>query len=63
MDNQTIKWLVFDGKAENYPAWKTKCVAYMQKKGLFKALLGKDELPAEIAPLAEDATNDQKARK
>ena len=20
--NQTIKWLVFDGKAENYPAWR-----------------------------------------
>ena len=28
MDRQTIKWLVFDGKAENYPAWSTKFTAY-----------------------------------
>ena len=61
MDNQTIKWLIFVRKVENYPEWSTKFVAYMQTKGLFKALFGKDELPAEITPLAEDATNDRKA--
>ena len=42
MDSQTIKWLVFNGKAENYPAWSTKFTAYMQTKGLYKALLGKE---------------------
>ncbi len=61
MDSQTIKWLVFDGKAENYPAWSTKFTAYMQTKGLYKALLGKEIVPEEIAPLAEDASNEQKA--
>ena len=61
MDNQTIKWLVFDGKAENYPAWSTKFTAYMQTKGLYKALLGKEIIPDEIAPLAEDASQEQKA--
>ena len=61
MDNQTIKWLVFDGKAENYPAWSTKFTAYMQTKGLYKALLGKEIIPEEIAPLAEDASQEQKA--
>ena len=60
MDSQTIKWLVFNGKAENYPAWSTKFTAYMQTKGLYKALLGKEIIPEEIAPLAEDATNEQK---
>ena len=60
MDSQTIKWLVFDGKAENYPAWSTKFTAYMQTKGLYKALLGKEIIPEEIAPLAEDASNEQK---
>ena len=60
MDSQTIKWLVFNGKAENYPAWSTKFTAYMQMKGLYKALLGKEIIPEEIAPLAEDATNEQK---
>ncbi len=53
MDSQTIKWLVFDGKAENYPAWSTKFTAYMQTKGLYKALLGKEIVPEEIAPLSE----------
>ena len=60
MDSQTIKWLVFNGKAENYPAWSTKFTAYMQTKGLCKALLGKEIIPEEIAPLAEDASNEQK---
>ena len=60
MDSQTIKWLVFNGKAENYPAWSTKFTAYMQTKSLYKALLGKEIIPEEIAPLAEDASNEQK---
>ena len=30
-------------------------------KGLYKALLGKEIVPEEIAPLAEDASNEQKA--
>ena len=60
MDSQTIKWLVFNGKAENYPAWSTKFTAYMQTKGLYKELLGKEIIPEEIAPLAEDASNEQK---
>ncbi|CAB4002240.1 Retrovirus-related Pol poly from transposon TNT 1-94 [Paramuricea clavata] len=61
MDSQTIKWLVFNGKAENYPAWSTKFTAYMQTKGLYKALLGKEVAPEEIAPLAGDASDEQKA--
>ena len=62
MDSQTIKWLVFDGKAKNYPAWSTKFTAYMQTKGLYKALLGNEIVPEEIAPLAEDVSNEQKAK-
>ncbi len=61
IDSQTIKWLVFDGKAENYPTWSTKFSAYMQTNGLYKALLGKEIVPEEIAMLAEDASNEQKA--
>ena len=37
-----MKWLVFDGKAENYPACSTKFTACMQTKGLCKALLRKE---------------------
>ena len=32
----------------------------MQTKGLYKALLGKEIIPEEIAPLGEDASNEQK---
>ena len=34
--------------------------AYLQTKGLYKALLGKEIAPEEIALLAEDASNEQK---
>ncbi len=61
MDSQTIKWVVFDGKSENYPAWSTKFTVYMQTKGVYKVLLGKEIVPEEIAPLAENASNEQKA--
>ena len=33
----------------------------MQTKGLYKALLGKEIVPEEIPPLAEDVSNEQKA--
>ena len=33
----------------------------MQTKGLYKALLGKEIVPEEIAPLAHDASNEQRA--
>ena len=33
----------------------------MQSKGLYKALLGKEIVPEKIAPLPEDASNEQKA--
>ena len=32
----------------------------MQTKGLYKAFLGKEIIPEEIAPLAKDASNEQK---
>ena len=35
----------------------------MQTKGLYKALLGKEIVPEEIAPLAEDASNEQMAER
>ena len=63
MDSQTIKCLVFDEKAKNYQAWNTKFTAYMQTKGLYKALFGKEIVPEEIAPLPEDASNEQKAER
>ncbi len=33
----------------------------IETKGLYKAILGKEIVPEEIAPLAEDASNEQKA--
>ena len=53
-------WLVL---AENYPAWSTTFTAYMQTKGLYKALLGKEDVPEEIAPLAENTLNEPKAER
>ncbi|XP_046841830.1 uncharacterized protein LOC124435942 [Xenia sp. Carnegie-2017] len=61
MDSQTIKWLVSDGTAENYPAWSTKFTAYMQTKGLYKALIGREVIPQEVTPLTVVATSEQRA--
>ena len=36
-----------------------KFTAYVQTKGLYKALFGKEVIPEEIAMLAEDATHEQ----
>ena len=35
----------------------------MQTKGLFKSLLGKEVIPEEIAPSAEDASAEQQAQR
>ena len=53
-----VKWLCFTGTAEDYPAWSTKFMAFMQTKGLYKSLLGKEAIPDEIAPVAEDASDE-----
>ena len=61
MDSHTVKWLCFTGTAENYPAWSTKFTAFIQTKGLYKSLLGKEVIPTEIAQLNAEATAEQTA--
>ena len=63
MDGNTVKGLCFTGTAEDYPAWSTKFTAFMQTKGLYKSLLGKEVIPQEIPPLAEDASEQQRAER
>ena len=41
---------MFAGLAEDYPAWSTKFMAYMQTKGLYKSLLDKEVLMPEVTP-------------
>ena len=63
MDGNTVKWLCSSGTAEDYPAWSTKFTAFMQTKGLYKSLLGKEIIPQEVAPLGEDASEEQTAQR
>ena len=63
MDSNTVKWLCFTGTAEDYPAWSTKFTAFMQTKGLYKSLLGKEIIPDEIADLPEDSSEEQRAQR
>ena len=63
MDGNTVKWLCFTGTAEDYPAWSTKFTAFMQTKGLYKSLLGKEVILQEIPPQAEDASEQQRAER
>ena len=62
MDSNTTKWLCFTVTAEDYPAWSTKFTAFMQTKGPYKSLLGKEVMPEEIAALAEDASEEQRTQ-
>ena len=60
MGQQTVKMLNYTGKAEDFPICSTRFVAMIQKKGLYKSLLGPEEQPNEPAPLANVSINDQK---
>lgn len=39
-----MKYLSFSGKSEDFPAWSTRFLAYMQTKGLYKTAIGKDDV-------------------
>ena len=56
--SSNLKWLMFSGKGEEYPIWATRFVAYLQTKGLYKIVIGKETEPAEIQPLEEIATEE-----
>ena len=60
MDQQTVKLLTYTGKAQDFPMWSTKFLAMMQTKRLYKSLLGTEQQPKEPAPLANEASNDEK---
>ena len=60
MDQQTVKLLTYKGKAHDFQIWSTRFVAMMQTKGLYKSLLRTEEQPNEPAPLANEASNDEK---
>ena len=47
----------------DYPAWSTKFTAFMQTKGLYKSLVGKEIIPQEIASFDEDAPEEQTAQR
>ena len=55
-----FKLAQFSGKAEDFPAWSTKFVALMQTKGLFKAVMGQDDAPDLVEPLADGANPEQR---
>ena len=56
-----FKLAQFSGKAEDFPAWSTKFVALMQTKGLFNAVMGQDDAPDDVEPLADGANPEQRA--
>ena len=63
MDGNTVKWLCFSGTAEDYTACSTKFKTFRQTRGFYKSLLGKEIIPQEIAPLGEDASEEQTAQR
>ena len=44
------------GKSEDFPAWSTKFVARMHTKGLFRTVMGNDDL-SETEPTLPESPN------
>ena len=54
-----LKLAGFSGKSEDFPAWSTKFVALMHTKGLFRTVMGNDDLPEAEPTLPENPNADQ----
>ncbi len=50
------KALAFSGK--NFPAWSTGLTSYLQTKDLYRARVGEETEPGEVAALAVGAEED-----
>ena len=48
-----LKLAAFSGKSEDFPAWSTKFVALKHTKGLFRTVMGNDDLPEAEPTLPE----------
>ena len=59
MDQQTVNLLTYTGKTQDVPIWSTRYMAMMQLKRLYKSLLGTEEQPKELTPLANGASNEE----
>ena len=40
-----LKQAAFSGKSEEFPVWSTKFVVLMHTNGLFRTVIGNDDLP------------------
>ncbi|XP_063727131.1 uncharacterized protein LOC134854706 [Symsagittifera roscoffensis] len=56
-----LKLAALSGKSENFPAWSTKFVALIHTRGLFRTLMGTDDLPEAEPTLPESPNADQQA--
>ena len=56
-----LKLAAFTGKSEGFLAWSTKFVALMQTKGLFRTLMGNDDLPEAEPTLPESPDADHQS--
>ena len=60
-DSNSLKWLHFSRKLEDFSNWSTRFVAFMQTKCLYKTLMGEEELMVRPRDLTENASEEQQA--
>ena len=58
---ESLKWLFFSGKSEDFPAWSTRFIAFMQTKSLYKTLIGKEDTITRPENLPENHSDEQRA--
>ena len=60
-DSNSLKWLHFSGKAEDFPTWSTRFIAFMQTKGLYKTLIGNENVVTRPVNLPNNPTKEPSA--
>ena len=60
-DSDSLNWLHFSGISEDFPTWSTRFIAFMQTKGLYKTLIGHEDIIRRPDNLPENPSNEQRA--
>ena len=59
--SNSLKWLHFSGKSEDFPTWSTRFIELMQTKGLHKTLIENEDIIRRPDNLPENFSEKQQA--
>ena len=60
-DSNSLEWLHFSGNSEDFPTWRTRFIALMQTKRLYKTLIGTQDTIKRPDNLPENPSDEKRA--